>query len=127
MTFAFPDLTGFLLIISRRILSLKMFHTFIGSAPSQISELFSKLYRPSRFSNQLQFNIIRINTEVGRSSFLYKGSVIWNLINKKVKFSSISKDAFKIIIRKQSKDLVQFFFNKEAIMISNKEDDFVYF
>ena len=98
-----------------------MFYTFMGSAPSQISELFSKLSRPSRFSNQ--FNIIRINTEVGRSSFQYKGSVIWYLINKKVKFSSISKDAFKIIIRKQSKDLVQFFFNKEA----NKKDDFVYF
>lgn len=96
----------------------------MGSAPSQISELFSKLSRPARFSNQ--FNIIKINAEVGHS-FQYKGSVIWNLINKKVKFSSISKDAFKIIIRKQSKDLVQFFFNKEAIMISNKKDDFVYF
>ena len=97
----------------------------MGSAPSQISELFSKPSRPKRFSNQ--FNIIRINTEVGRSSFQYTGLVIWNFINKKVKFSNISKYGFKTIIRKQSKDLLQFSFNKEAIMISNKKDDFVYF
>ena len=55
--------------------------------------------------------IIRINTEVGRSSFQYRGPVIWNFISKKVKFSIFSKDAFKNIIRKQSKDLLQFFFN----------------
>ena len=97
----------------------------MGSAPSQISELFSKPSRPTRFSNK--FNIIRINTEVGRSSFQHTSLVIWNFINKKVKFSNISKDAFKTIIRKQSKDLLQFSFNKEAIMISNKKDDFVYF
>ena len=97
----------------------------MGSAPSQISGLFSKPSRPTRFSNQ--FSIIRINTEVGRSSFQYRGLVIWNFINKKVKFSNISKDAFKTIIRKQSKDLFQFSFSKEAIMISNKKDDFVYF
>ena len=111
--------------IYKRHILLKMFHIFMGSAPSQISELFSKPSRPKRFSNQ--FNIIRINTEVGRSSFQYTGLVIWNFINKKVKFSNISKYAFKTIIRKQSKDLLQFSFNKEAIMISNKKDDFVYF
>ena len=44
-----------------------------------------------------QCNIIIINTEVGRSSFQYRGPVIWNFINKKIKFSNISKDAFKTI------------------------------
>ena len=48
-------------------------------------------------------------------------------MNKKVKCSNISKDAFKTIIRQQSKDLPQFSFNKEAITISNKTDDFLYF
>ena len=118
MTYALPDLTGFLLIMYKRHILLKMFHIFMGSAPSQISELFSKPSRPTRFSNQ--FNIIRINTEVGRSSFQYRGLVIWNFMNKKVKCSNIS-------IRQQSKDLPQFSFNKEAITISNKTDDFLYF
>ena len=53
--------------IYKRHILLKMFHIFMGSAPSQMSGLFSKPSRPTRFSNQ--FNIIRINTEVGRSSF----------------------------------------------------------
>ena len=101
-----------------------LLHIFVGSAPSQISELFSKPSRPSKFGNQ--FNITRLNNELRRrSSSQYRALVIWNFINNK--FSNISKDAFKTIIRKQSKDLLQFPFNKEAIMISNKQDDFVYF
>ena len=49
--------------------------------------------------------------------------MIWNFVSKKVKFSNVSKDAFKTNIREQSKDSLQFSFNKEAKMISNKRDN----
>jgi len=44
-----------------------------------------------------------------------------------IKFSDISKEGFKSILRKYSKDILQFSFNKEAILISNKKDDFIYY
>ena len=102
-----------------------MHQVFIGSAPKQILELFSKSSRSTRFSNQ--FNITRVKTELGRTSFQYRGPKIWNFINKKVKITNASKEGFKAILRKHSKDILQFSFNKEAIMISNKKDDFIYY
>ena len=52
----------------------------MGSAPSHISELFSKPSRPTRFSNQ--FNIIRINiyTEVGRLSLATLAKTLLKLL-----------------------------------------------
>ena len=111
-------------LYKRRIL-LKMHQVFTGSAPRQILDLFSKSTRSTRFSNQ--FNIIRVKTELGRSSLQYRGPNIWNFLNKMIKFSDISKESFKSILRKYSKDILQFSFNKEAILISNKKDDFIYY
>jgi len=44
-----------------------------------------------------------------------------------IKFSDIGKEGFKSILRKYSKDILQFSFNKQAILISNKKDDFIYY
>ena len=46
---------------------------------------------------------------------------------KKVKVCNVSKEGFKAILRKYSKDILNFSFNKEAIVISNKKDDFIYY
>ena len=43
--------------------------------PSQILDMFSKSFRSTRFSNQ--YNIIRVKSELGRSSFQYRGPNIW--------------------------------------------------
>jgi len=67
-------------LYKRRIL-LKMHQVFTGSAPRQILDLFSK---STRFSNQ--FNIIRVKTELGRSSLQYRGPNIWNFLNRMIKF-----------------------------------------
>jgi len=68
-----------------------------------------------------------VKTELGRRSLKYRGPTIWNFLNRIVKFSNISKEGFKPILRKCSKDILQFSFNKEAIFISNKTDDFIYY
>lgn len=81
--------------------------------------------RSTRFYNQ--FNIIRVESELGRSSLQYGGPNIWNFINKKVKLCNVSKEGFKTILRKHSKDILKFSFNKEAILISNKKNDFIYY
>ena len=111
-------------LYKRRIL-LKMHQIFVGAAPSQILDMFSISSRSTRFCNQ--FNIIRVKSELGRSSLQYRGPNIWNFINKKVKVCNVSKEGFKAILRKYSKDILNFSFNKKAIAISNKKDDFIYY
>ena len=108
----------------KRCILLKMHQIFAGAAPSQILEMFSLSSRSQRFCNQ--FSIIRVQSELGRSSLQYRGPNIWNFINKKAKPCNVSKEGFKAIIRKHSKDILNFSFNKEAIVISNKYDDFIY-
>ena len=102
-----------------------MHQIFVGAVPSQILDMFSISSRSTRFSNQ--FNIIRVKSELGRNSLQYRGRNIWNFINKKVKLCNVSKEEFKAILRKHSKDILNFSFNKEAIVISNKNDDFIYY
>ena len=111
-------------LYKRRIL-LKMHQIFVGAAPSQILDMCSISSRSTRFCNQ--FNLIRVKSELGRSSLQYRGPNIWNFINKKVKLGNVSKEGFKAILRKYSKDILNFSFNKEAIVISNKNDDFIYY
>ena len=105
-------------------ISLKMHQIFVGAALSQILDMFSLSSRSTRFCNQ--FNIIRVKSELGRSSLQCRGPNIWNFVNKKVKLCNVSKEGFKAILRKHSKDILNFSFNKEAIVISNKNDDFIY-
>ena len=102
-----------------------MHQIFVGAAPSQILDMFSISSRSTRFCNQ--FNIIRVKSELGRSSLQYRSPNIWNFINKKVKVCNVSKEGFKAILRKYSKDILNFSFNIEAIVISNKKDDFIYY
>ena len=82
----------------KRCILLNMYQIFVGAAPSQILDLFSISSRSTRFCNQ--FNIIRVNSELGRSSLQYRGPNIWNFMNKKVKVSNVSKEGLKAILRK---------------------------
>ena len=53
----------------KRHILLKMHQIFVGAAPSQILDMFSISSRSTRFCNQ--FNIIRVKSELGRSSLQY--------------------------------------------------------
>ena len=65
----------------KRHILLKMHQIFVGAAPSPILVMFSISSRSTRFCDQ--FNIIRVKSELGRSSLQYRGPNIWNFINKK--------------------------------------------
>ena len=69
-----------------------MHQIFVGAAPSQVLDMFSISSRSTRFCNQ--FNIIRVKSELGRSSLQYRGPNIWNFVNKKVKVCNVSKEGF---------------------------------
>ena len=91
-----------------------------------ICELFSKRVscRSSRVPNQ--FNIIRFRSETGRNSLRYRGPVIWNFVNRLVKVPE-SFHSFKQILRKHVKIIDNFSFDKEATVVANKKDHFIYF
>ena len=113
-------------IYKRRIL-VKMHGVFSGDAPKQLSELFTekKSKRSSRFSNQL--DIVRVKSETGRNTFKYRGTLLWNYMNKITHISNIGKNSFKLILKKCSKEISSFSFRKEATMITKKDTDFIYF
>ena len=70
--------------------------------------------------------IPRVKYEVGKETLQYRGPVIWNFLNRVINVeSSVSKDSFKQIIRKFSKDINNFTF--KAPMIVKKDDNFIYF
>ena len=110
----------------KRILVL-MFKVYINEAPVSIANLFTRKVttRSSRTPNQ--FNIICPRSEFGRNSLSYRGPVIWNFLNRLVNISKTSLISFKAILKKHSKQLSEFSFNKEAVMIVNKKKDFHYF
>ena len=68
-----------------------------------------------------------ITSETGRLSLQYRGPHIWYFLNSKVKLSRNSIDSFKDILRKFSFDTHNFSFNKEAIMMKTKDNDYVYY
>ena len=113
--------------IYKRHILVKMHGVFSGDAPKQLSELFTekKSKRSSRFSNQL--DIVRVKSETGRNTFKYRGTLLWNYMNKTTHISNIGKNSFKLILKKCSKEISSFSFRKEATMITKKDTDFIYF
>ena len=99
---------------------------YYGTTTQSICELFSKRVssRSSRVPNQ--FNIIRFRSEAGRNSLRYRGPVIWNFVNRLVKVPE-SFYSFKQILRKHVKIIDNFSFDKEATVVTNKKDHFIYF
>ena len=110
-------------LYKRRIL-LRCIKFFRGCSHPNFGHVFN-IIEMTRFCNQ--FNIIRVKSELGRNSLQYRGPNIRNLISKKVKLCNVSKEGLKAILRKHSKDIPNFSFNKEAIVISKKNDDFIYY
>ena len=80
----------------------------------------------------LNANIYQISSSLGEflkqiQGGLIKGSASSGLYAPKVKLSRNSIDSFKDILRKFSFDIHNFSFNKEAIMMKTKDNDYVYY
>ena len=73
-----------------------------------------------------QFVIPRVKYEIGKQSIQYRGPTIWTFLNRLININeTISKDKFKQILRRFSKDINNFSFR--APMLANKHNDYVYF
>ena len=103
-----------------------MHKVYFETSCQSICNLFflRKISRSSRTQNK--FDIIRFNSDTGRNTLQYRGPVIWNFLNRLVtvpeRFCS-----FKRILRKYSRDINTFSFNKGVSLIAAKKEGFVYF
>ena len=94
--------------------------------PDDLASLFTLKSgsRPSRRGSQ--FVIPCVKYEIGKQSIQYRGPTIWTFRKRLININeSISKDKFKQILRRFSKDINNFSFT--APMIANKHNDYVYF
>ena len=75
--------------------------------------------------NRLKFEVKRFKSEAGRRSFCYRGAMLWNAIPDSLK--QITNLTFKQKLKTELKLINDFNFDKEAIMINNKRENFTYF
>ena len=110
----------------KRRLLLFMFDVIKHNVPDDLASLFT-LKSGSRLSRRgSQFVIPRVKYEIGKQSIQYRGPTIWTFLNRLININeSISKDKFKQILRRFSKDINNFSFR--APMIAYKHDHYVYF
>ena len=103
-----------------------MHKVYFETSCQSICNLFSKrkISRLSRIQNQ--FDIITFNSDTGRNTLQYRGPVIWNFLNRLLTVPERFR-SFKQILRKHSRDINTFSFNKGVSLIAMKKDDFVYF
>ena len=101
-------------------------HTIYNQSKSDLVE-FEKLSPRSENSRHLmQRKIDRFKTEVGRNSFRYRGSVLWNALPYELKQIK-DTNGFKIKLKSHNKLINDFKFTKGNITISNKKDHYFYF
>ena len=110
-------------LYKRRIVSW-MHHIYYETLPSPISNNFVK--KSGRLSNPQQFVVPRYHKEIGRNSLRYRGVVLWNTIDSKLK-SYDNLDTFKDKIKYFKNSVNQLSFRKESCLITNKAHDFYYF
>ena len=74
----------------------------------------------------MQLKVDRFKTEVGRNSFRYRGSVLWNALPYELKQTK-DQNVFRNKLKSYNKLINDFNFAKGNITISNKKDDYFYF
>ena len=75
---------------------------------------------------RFQLDIIQCKSEVGRNGLRYRGPLIWNSLPNDLKELE-NTQTFKFNLRKALNIINKINFKKEAAVISNKEDSFLYF
>ena len=76
--------------------------------------------------NRLKFEVKRFKSEAGRRSLSYRGAMLWNVIPDSLK-QITNLTTFKQKLKTEIKLINDFNFDKEAIMINNKRENFTYF
>ena len=95
---------------NRRLL-LFMFDVIKDNVPDDFASLFTLKSGSRSLRRGSQFVIPRVKYEIGKQSFQYRGPTNWTFLNRLININeSISKDKFKQILRRFSKDINNFSF-----------------
>ena len=92
--------------------------------PEAIHDHFKNRLSHSRDGCSLK--IPRILKEIGRTSVIYRGTLLWNTVSLETRNSG-SLQQFKNKIQMDRKLVTSLSFRKEACLIRNKKEDFEYF
>ena len=111
-------------IYKRRIAVLM--HTIYNQSKMDLVEFEKLSPRSENSRNLMQLKVDRFKTEVGRNSFRYRGSVLWNALPYELKQTK-DQNVFRNKLKSYNKLINDFNFAKGNITISNKKDDYFYF
>ena len=107
-------------IYKRRLLTV-MHKVYYNTGDEAIQSLFIKSQR-----NENQFTVQRSNTEHGRNSLKYRGTVIWNVLPDSLKRIEHNK-TFKNNLKRAIKVINNVNFTKGTTFVLHRMKDFTYF
>eukprot|EP00794_Sanderia_malayensis_P001795 gene1795-2001_t len=116
-------------IYKRRTASI-MFQVNNNSLPQQLTNLFLKQNDTANNRHNLRkkkdFVHIRPNNEYGRNSLRYRGPIVWNALPVDIR-KAVTRENFKAKLRRISNTIESIQFEKETVVLTYKNQDFIYF
>ena len=103
-----------------------MHEVYRNKVHQKLGSLFEKEAKQRTLRNKNNFCPINPKYETSRNCVRYQGPIIWNKLPNDLKEVE-SLEAFKRQLKKAKPTLDKIQFEKEAIMIDNKDLDFIYF
>ena len=113
-------------IYKRRLLYIT--HSiYYETAHHSIKKLFTKNSTSSiDTQNRMKFEVKRFKSAIGRNNLQYRGTMLWNSMPDQLKQID-NLNTFKRKLKTRLKEINNFQFEKEAILINNKKDIFIYY
>ena len=113
-------------IYKRRLLYI-MHSIYYETAHHSIKKLFTKNSTSSIGTrNRTKFEVKLFKSAIGRNSLHYRGTMLWNSMPDELKQID-NLNIFKRKLKTRLKEINNFQFEKEAILINNKKDIFIYY
>ena len=103
-----------------------MHEVYHDKVHQKLGSLFEKEAKQRTLRNKNNFRPINLKYETSRNCVRYQGPIIWNKLPNDLKEVE-SSEVFKRQLKKAKPTLDKIEFKKEAIMIDNKDLDFIYF
>ena len=103
-----------------------MHEVYHNNVHQKLGSLFEKEAKQRTLRNRNSSRPINPKYETSRNCARYRGPIIWNKLPNDLKEVE-SSEAFERQLKKAKPTLDKIQFEKEAIMIDNKDLDFIYF
>ena len=104
-----------------------MHSIYYETAHHSIKKLFTKNSTSSIGTrNRMKFEVKWFKSAMGRNSLQYRGTMLWNCMPDELKQIG-NLNTFKHKLKTRLKEINNFQFEKEAILINNKKDIFIYY